>query len=338
VAKKSVQTYRNIPIGSLPSPTHPFESLGIDILGPLPETDTLHNKYVLVIVDHFTRWPFAFALTNARAKTIANILIERVFLEHGFPATLLSDRGSNFLSELMLAVLHIFKVRKLNTSSYHPQTNGMTERFNKTLTTMLAHYVNKYQKDWDRYLPYVLYAYRTAPHAITRYSPFYLLYGREAIYPFDILVRDAKETNIESLCSDDGVRKYVTELATKLGIAYNSVVKGAEEAKCVREEDNRQIYQMPYYEVGSLVLLYTPSIRPKTVKKLTALWTGPFQVVNVLKNKLNYTIHRVNKSGQMIKTAKSLLVHVSRLKQYHHPNTSIIRQSDESDIAVRQST
>lgn len=325
--KKSVQSYRNVPIGSLPIPSRPFESLGIDILGPLPETETRHNKYILVIVDHLTRWPFAFPLTNARAKTIANVLVERVFLEHGFPATLLSDRGSNFLSELMLAVLHIFKVRKLSTSAYHPQTNGMTERFNKTLTTMLAHYVNQYQKDWDRYLPYVLYAYRTAPHAVTKYSPFYLLYGREAIYPFDLLVHDASETNVESLCEDNRVRNYITGLVTKLGIAHNSVIRGAEEARRIREDTNSTMYNIPHYAVGSQVLLYTPTVKPKTVKKLTALWTGPFQVLEMLSNKLNYRIQRVNKNGQIVRTAKSLLVHVSRLKRYYHPNTSPIRST-----------
>jgi hypothetical protein len=327
-AKKSIQSYRNIPIGSLPFPSHPFECLGIDILGPLPETDVHHNKYILVIVDYLTRWPFAFPLTNARTKTIANALVERVFLEHGFPSSLLSDRGSNFLSELMLAVLHIFRVKKLNTSSYHPQTNGMTERFNRTLTMMLSHYVNQYQRDWDRYLPYVLYAYRTAPHSTTKHSPFYLVYGREAIYPFDLLVRDSSETNVESLCVDDEARRYVTELITRLGIAHNSVIREAKEAKRMREVNNENLYQVPHYAVGSLVLLYTPAIKPKTVKKLTALWTGPFEVLEILDNKLNYRIQRVNKNGQKIRTAKSLLVHVSRLKQYHHPNTSDIRQLD----------
>ena len=324
--KKSKQDYKNIPIGSLPFPSHPFECLGIDILGPLPETDSNHNKYILVIVDYLTRWPFAFPLTNARAKTIATVLVERVFLEHGFPASLLSDRGSNFLAELMLAVLHIFKVKKLNTSSYHPQTNGMTERFNKTLITMLSHYVHQYQKDWDRYLPYVLYAYRTAPHSITKYSPFYLLYGREAIYPFDLLVKDASQMNVEALCTDDNARRYVTDLITRLGIAHNSVIESAEEARETREHENNSIYQIPHYAVGSLVLLYTPTIKPKTVKKLTALWTGPFEVLEILDNKLNYRIQRVNKNGKKIRSAKCLFVHVSRLKQYHHPNTSIIRQ------------
>jgi hypothetical protein len=327
--RKTKLMYHSLPIGSIPFPSHPFECLGIDILGPLPETDITHNKYILVVVDYFTRWPIAFPLTNARGKTIATVLVEKVFLEHGFPSSLLSDRGTAFMSELMLAILHIFRVKKLSTSSYHPQSNGMTERFNQTLATMLTHYTQHRQKDWDRYLPYVLYAYRTSPHSITKYSPFYLVYGREATYPFDIFVRDANTTNVESLCTEEEVRKYVNDLITRLNVAHDIVMKEAKEAQEAREENNRQIDNLPCYPVGSLVLLYTPAIKEKSVKKLSALWQGPFKVIEILDNKLNYIIHRVNKKGEEIKNAKNLLVHVSRLKEYKRPDMSIIRQLED---------
>src|SRR5271155_4207877 len=139
----------------------------------------------------------------------------------------------------------------------------MTERFNKTLTEMLSHYCNKQQRDWDRYLPYILYAYRTSPHSVTKYSPFYLLYGREAKYPLDTLVRESSTLNIEAMCDDESVRRYITELITTLQLARSTVIQQADKAKTAREKKNASM-DMPHYLVGSKVMLYTPVVREKT--------------------------------------------------------------------------
>ena len=77
-------------------------------------------------------------------------------------------------------------LRLLRTSGFHPQTNGITERFNKTLMEMLSMFVSSHQKDWDEYLPYVVHAYRTSVHDSTRESPFYLMHGRDARMPSNI--------------------------------------------------------------------------------------------------------------------------------------------------------
>lgn len=123
--KKTAHHHREIPISSLPTPSHPFECLGMDILGPLPRT-IKGNQYILVITDYLTKWPIALAMKNQRASTIATLLVEQVFCQYGYPATILSDRGKNFLSHLMSSVLQLLKIRHLKTSSYHPQTNGLT--------------------------------------------------------------------------------------------------------------------------------------------------------------------------------------------------------------------
>ena len=97
----------------------------------------------------------------------------------------------------MAAVLHVFHVKKLNTTAYHPQTNGLTERFNHTLCTMLTHYTNSSQTDWDEYLPYILLAYRTTPHHTLKQTPFYMLYGRNVRFPFDTLIPQAPRDDLE---------------------------------------------------------------------------------------------------------------------------------------------
>ena len=119
-----------IPVGGL------FHRVGVDIL-QLPQT-TSGNRYVVVFVDYLTKWPEAFAIPDQRADTIARLLCEQIICRHGIPEQLLSDRGANFLSELILEICKLLGVKKLNTSGYHPQTDGLVEKFNSTLTNMIA--------------------------------------------------------------------------------------------------------------------------------------------------------------------------------------------------------
>ena len=102
----------------------------------------------------------AFAVPDQRADTIAKLFVEHVVCRHGVPEELLSDRGANFLSDLIKSVCDILGVKKINTSGYHPQTDGLVEKFNSTLINMIAKSCEVAQHDWDEQLPFLLYAYR----------------------------------------------------------------------------------------------------------------------------------------------------------------------------------
>jgi hypothetical protein len=322
-ARKTTHYHQQTPLGNLPRPSQPFEALGIDVLGPLPSTRR-KNRDILVITDYHTRWPIAFAMKNQRAPTIAQLLVEQVFCQHGFPATLLSDRGSNFLSDLMAAVLQIFHVRKLNTTAYHPQTNGLTERFNHTLCTMLSHYCNQHQTDWDDYLPYVLFAYRTTPHHTHKQTPFYLLYGRNPRFPFDSLLPTPPLDDLEL---SEPSSKHIDDLIERLKVASDVVDERFRQADQRRAKTNDSITAAPQYEVGAKVWLHNPVVRKGQTRKLTSPWTGPWQVVDKFNNLLNYKIHPLDKLGRLVNNAKSRLVHVARLKAYLDPSSSAIRSA-----------
>ena len=100
--------------------------------------------------------------------------------------TLLSDRGTNFLSQLVGEVCKLYSIKKLNTTAYHPQTDGLVECLNSTLCQTLSMFVSKNQKDWDVFIPAALFAFRTSPSESTGESPFYLLYGREPRLPMEV--------------------------------------------------------------------------------------------------------------------------------------------------------
>ena len=159
----------------------PFERVGVDIL-EMPRTLRGH-RYVVVFVEYLTKWVEAYAVEDQTSETLARLLVDRVVCRHGVPAELLSDRGSNLLSNLILEVCELLGMKKVNTTSYHPQTDGLVERMNKTLRSMLAKHAHKFGPDWDLHLQQLLFAYRVKPQDSTGESPFYLLYGRDARLP-----------------------------------------------------------------------------------------------------------------------------------------------------------
>ena len=314
-----------IPTLSLPVATCPFAALGIDVLGPLTRTAS-GNKYVLVVTDYFTRWPMAFAMRNQKASTIATILVEQVFCQHGYPATLLSDQGTNFLSKLVAAVLALFAVKKLTTSAYHPQTNGLTERFNHTLCTMLSHFSNLRTTNWDTYIPYVLLAYRSAPEATTKCSPFYLLYGRHLRMPLDHILLPSATSSAHVDMDDTAANAYMVGLTERLKLAHTVVTARHEQIVNERRQQSEQMsHAQPRFTLGQLVYLHTPAIKQGTSSKLAQHWKGPYKIVQALHNRVNFYIQRCNEKGELSARDKQKLVHVARIKSYVVHSASSVR-------------
>ena len=157
----------------------PFDCLRVDIIQFPCSYDG--NKYAIVFMDYLIKWPEVLPVPNQTAETIAQALVE-VISRHGVPAKLLSDRGASFLSDILQEVYKLLGIKKVNTSAYHPQSDGLVERFNRTVTDMLAKTVDQSGRDWDK-ISYVLYAYRISVQESTKESPFSLLYDRDARLP-----------------------------------------------------------------------------------------------------------------------------------------------------------
>ena len=172
-AGKSPPYTTNAPL-QLDIPTYPWERIAMDIVGPLPKTDR-NNRYILVISDYFTKWPEGFALPDHRAETIAEKLVDDVICRHGVLRTIHTDQGKDFDSKLIKALCELLEIEKTRTTAYHPESDGLVERLNKTLITMIRSLVDEEQKTWDIILPKVLLGYRSSVQSTTGYSPFYLM-------------------------------------------------------------------------------------------------------------------------------------------------------------------
>ena len=179
--KATHQRVSRAPMVPLPVVEEPFQCVAMDIVGPLPRSCS-GNRYVLVVCDYATRYPEVVALRNIDAESVAEELV-KLFARVGIPREILTDQGANFTSRLLAEVYRLLHVKGLRTSPYHPQTDGLVERFNQTLKEMLRKTASEEGKAWHKLLPYVLFAYREVPQESTGFSPFELVYGREVHGP-----------------------------------------------------------------------------------------------------------------------------------------------------------
>src|SRR6266498_4021823 len=164
-------------------PTDIFETWGIDIVGPLPITRE-GNRYIVVAMDYFSRWPEARPLKAANAETVATFIYEEIICRFGALRVLQSDRGTHFVNEVIQKLTKRFKVRHSLSSPYHPQSNGLVERFNKTLCEGIAK-VAEELGSWDQYIQPILFAYRIKELRISKQSPYKLVYGKELTLVMD---------------------------------------------------------------------------------------------------------------------------------------------------------
>ena len=157
------------------TPSSLFDRWGVDIVGPLPVTQN-GNRYIIVAVDYFSRWPEAQPLKEANANTVANFLYREIICRFGAPQVLQSDRGTHFLNQVIKELTEKFRIKHSLSSPYHPQSNGLVERFNRSLCQGLAK-VSETIFNWNEYIQPVLFAYRVRRLLITRRSPYEIVYG-----------------------------------------------------------------------------------------------------------------------------------------------------------------
>ena len=222
----------------------PFHRMGVDVI-QYPKSQS-GNQYAVVFTDYLTKWPEVFATKDQTTLTIAELFIEEIVCRHGVPGQLLSDHGAAFLSRLLKEICNLLGVKKINTTAYHPQTNGLTERFNRTLTDMLAKRVESNGKDWDTHLPFVLFAYRASVQESIKESPFYLLYGRDPRLPTTLEVDAMSHEEID-------VDSYKKEMSTKLMEAWEVAKVANRRAQDSQKTQYDHQTKPPQFSVGDSV-------------------------------------------------------------------------------------
>ena len=255
----------------------PFEKLAIDIVGPISPSSARGHRFILTVVDLATRWPEAFPLKTTTSEDIIGALMT-MFARTGFPDTILSDRGPQFTSELSRQIAGILGIKQAFTTPYHPQSNGICERLNGTLKSMLTKITNERPENWDMMLPCVLFAYREIPHSSTGFSPFELVYGANPRGPMEI---------IKTLLFKENVDQETRSVYERVVNLREDIMKACQVAKLAldkcgemsrtRANVNRKLRT---FQVGDQVRVLLPSKQ----NKLQLAWQGPFTVTEKISN------------------------------------------------------
>ena len=287
------------PMLDMPMPSAPMEIVGIDTCGPFPLSDD-GNKYVCTIVDHFSGWPEAWAIPDKTANTIARIILDEFIPRHGCPRTIISDQGTEYCNSLLDIVHKELRIGRIHTSSYHPQSNGKTERFHRSMNDMIQKQISENQNQWDLVLQSCLGAYRMSKNESTKHTPYFVMYGRDPVMPVDTLLQPRSKYFGED---------YVPLAFERLHDAYSEVVQNMQQAREHNKNYIAKTAQSSDFKPGDLVYYFDPSVQPGNSTKLTLRWKNYYRVVSKLGEE-NYCIKNMQ-------TNKSKIVHSENLR--HRP-------------------
>ena len=245
----------------------PAERLCIDIVGPFNETCNGH-KYCLVITDCFTKFVEIFPMRNQEAETVAAVVVREFVSRYGAPREIHTDQGRQFEATLFQEMCGLLGITKTRTTSFHPQSDGQSERNIKTLVKMLAMAADQ-KDDWDEHLPYISMAYRATVQESSGFSPNFLMFGRELAMPVDLMYPLTEEPPSES------THEYVKRLRGKLRYAYelarNSLRRSTERQKRLY---NERVFGQRIH-AGDLVWVMNKERKKGKTPKLQPKWKGP---------------------------------------------------------------
>ena len=282
-----------------------FARWHMDILSLTPTPDGYSS--VLLVVDSFSRWCESFPLKSQEASEVAKVLYNEIITRYGAPHELVSDRGQNFMSKLISAICEIFQVTRMFTSSYHPQSNSVCERYNSTIAQTLRAYCNESHSNWPDLLPSVMMAFRMSPATqSTGFSPYHMLFAKDMRIPFD--------TNmLPKVTLPAQTKQYIQELLAKLTTVKKIATENVEAA----QERNKKTYDKkakePVFKKFDKVWVSNMKRLKGKSAKLHDKWNGPYYVSH---SGPNYTYRlrdcTTNKPQKSMLNANRLKKHIQR--------------------------
>ena len=257
--------------------------------------ETYKKSYILVISDYATRYPEAFPLRNVKARQVANALLQ-LLTRVGIPKEVLTDQGTNFTSKFLRQVyqylgiqcgqqsknfivqgnvftahmtIKALNLESIKTMPYHPQTEGLVERLNQTLKSMLRKFVLDTGADWDEWLPYLLFAYREVPQSSTGFSPFELLYGRKVRGPLDVLKEAWEGEQPEQQLN---ILSYVLKMRDKMETLTEEVQQNLKATQANQKRWYDKCSRERSFKPGQQVLLLLPTCESSLLARWHLSW------------------------------------------------------------------
>ena len=278
--------------------SRPFERVALDIT-EMPMSSK-GNKYALVIMDYFTKYVHIYPMSDQTAQTVSGCLLDTV-LQEGVPERIHSDQGRQFESAVFKQLCAKLGIEKTHTSPYRPQSDGMVERFNRTLKDMVAKYIKPCGSDWDEHITALAFAYNTSKHSVTGYSPFFLIHGREARLPVDELFK----TRQDALDIDS----YVENTLRRLKVAFHRAKTNTDEATREMVQRQEDVCREATYTEGQSVWVADHTAQAGGKRKLGMRYKGPGKVVRLEGPSEGGVVYRVR-----MPDGKDVKIHHNHLK------------------------
>ncbi|XP_068209304.1 uncharacterized protein [Palaemon carinicauda] len=299
VMGKPNQPIPKAPLNPIPSIGEPFAELVIDVVGPLPRTK-LGFTHLLTIMDRASRFPEAFPMKKITSKAVFDKLVE-FFSRYGLPRKIQSDCGSKFTSRVFKSKCAELAIQHITSVPYHPESQGVVERFHQTLKCILKKYCYEQGEDWDKGLPFALFAIRNFPNSSTGVAPFELIFGHKVRGPLEIF-HELLEVNQRG---ERTVGEVVSELKSKLAVAWKYAKDNLSASQATMKTKFDQKCKVRSFESGDLVLVL--STDPDNF--LEPRYKGPWKVLRKL-SEVNYEVEAPGTSR------KCKIFHINRLKSY----------------------
>ena len=244
-----------------------FERVAMDLLD-VSVISAKGYKYILVVCDYFTKYTEAYPLKDKMALSVADALMDIWLPRYGFPLFLHSDQGKEFDNAMIHTLSELLGTVKTKTTPYHPRSDGLVERFNRTL---LAMFVSQEHDNWDDLLPFMMLAYNTTVHTSTGFTPYRLVFGDECNLPGNLVHR---ELRADPPPGDPGT--YASWVQQALHESYDEVRAQQQQAthRQKRNYDSKAVARA--FPIGCWTLRYYP---PARKNKLCSPWIGPYKIV-----------------------------------------------------------
>lgn len=299
VMGKPNQIIPKAPLKPIPAIGEPFVELVIDVVGPLPKTKSGFT-HLLTIMDRASRFPEAFPMRRITSKVVFDKLIE-FFSRYGLPRTIQTDCGTNFTSKVFKGKCAELAIRHKTSVPYHPESQGVVERFHQTLKSILKKYCYEQGEEWDKGLPFALFALRNHPNSSTGVAPFELVFGHKVRGPLEIF-HEMLETG---LGGDANVGDFVEELRKKLSRAWKFARENLASSQAAMKLNFDRKSKARSFEPGELVLVLSTD----SDNFLEPRYKGPWKVLRKL-SEVNYEIEAPGTKR------KCRIFHINRLKLY----------------------
>ncbi|XP_070014505.1 uncharacterized protein [Nicotiana sylvestris] len=203
----------------------PFAAWGMDVIGPIKPAASNGHRFILVVIDYFTKWVEAASYKAVTKKFVADFVCDRIICRFGIPKSINTDNGSNLNSDLMKSICETFKIKHKNSTAYRPKMNGAVEATNKNIKKILRKMIEKHRQ-WHEKLSFALLGYYTTVRTSTEATPYMLVYGTEAVIPAEVeipslrIIQDAKLDDVE------WVKNRYDQLALIYGKRMNAAFHG----------------------------------------------------------------------------------------------------------------